>query len=101
LFLVFSQIILCLAIIFSGEVTTFNSTQQINLGFLIHIAYFFTIQVMHYGGLAIVRNGMQIMKFVVFHSEELQNPIEVFILGLLVLVANMLCAITNVLSSMS
>ena len=40
-------------------------------------------------------------KYVVFHSEEFDNPVEVFVLGMLVMFANILCESTNALNSLS
>lgn len=56
---------------------------------------------LHFPCVAIVRNGIQICKFVVFHHEEFSNPVEVFLLGFLVLSANILCEYTNALCTMS
>jgi hypothetical protein len=40
-------------------------------------------------------------KFVVFHSEEFTNPLEAFLLGVLVMCGNVLCEITNAISTQS
>jgi hypothetical protein len=39
-------------------------------------------------------------KYVVFHSEEFNNPVEVFFLAFMVVNASILCEITNALNSM-
>jgi hypothetical protein len=37
--------------------------------------------VLHLSLIATLRNGVLMMKYVVFHSEEFQNPVKAFILG--------------------
>ena len=66
-----------------------------------NITMFFTNSAMHYGSVAIVRNGIQMCKFVVFHHEEFTNPVEVFMLGVLIIIANVFCSVVNAWSSMS
>jgi len=61
---------------------------------------FFTNMILHFPCVAIVRNGIQMCKFVVFHSEEFTNPVEVFILGMLIMIANIMCEMTNAYNSM-
>ena len=62
---------------------------------------FFTNMVMHYGCIAIIRNGISMCKYVVFHYEEFTNPVETFMLGIFIMVGNMICEITNGVSALS
>ena len=56
---------------------------------------------MHYGCIAIIRNGISMCKYVVFHYEEFTNPVETFMLGIFIMVGNMICEITNGVSALS
>jgi hypothetical protein len=40
-------------------------------------------------------------KFLVFHSEEFTNPVEVFILGLFIVAGNILCETTNAVAALN
>ena len=68
---------------------------------MIQLCIFFTNMILHFPCVAIVRNGIQIMKFVFFNSEEFSNPVEEFILGFLIMAANILREMKNAISSMS
>ena len=46
--------------------------------------------ILHFSVLATIRNGINMCKFVVFHSEEFDNPIEMFIFGMGVVLSNIL-----------
>jgi hypothetical protein len=61
---------------------------------------FFTNLVMHFSCIATIRNGINMMKFVVYHSDEFANPVMAFSLGLGVVLGNLLCASTNVNESL-
>ena len=100
-FLCFIQITLCVAITASGELKIINHFNEVEHPLLLQIAMFFTNSAMHYGSIAIVRNGIQMCKFVVFHYEEFTNPIEVFLLGICVIIANVYCSVINAWSSMT
>lgn len=60
---------------------------------------FFTALVLHFGCIATVRNGIQMIKFVVFHSEEFKHPERAFLLGLVIMFANIFVATTNLANS--
>lgn len=96
LFIVSIQVILCLCIIFSGELQPHYTYE-----FLISLCTFFTTLVLHYSCIAIIRNGMQMCKFVVFHHEEFSNPVETFMLGIFIIIGNILCEITNAAETLS
>ena len=95
LLLISMQVILCLGILTSGEVTVVWSYK-----FMPQVVQFFTNLAMHFGCIAIIRNGVQMMRFVIYHSDEFDNPQEVFILGILIILSNMLCEFTNMYSSL-
>ena len=95
LFIVVIQFLLCISILKKLATPTYQYDTELNL------CMFFTNLVLHYGCIAIIRNGIQMCKFVVFHSEEFSNPIETFMLGLMIIFGNILCEITNALSSMT
>ena len=40
-------------------------------------------------------------KFAVYHSEEFTNPVEVFVLGVLISLSNVLCEVTNAIETTS
>jgi len=46
--------------------------------------------IMHFSVLATIRNGITMCKFVVYHSEEFDNPVEMFIFALAVVFSNVL-----------
>ena len=90
------QVILCVSILRSDAIQprfVYDTDVQ--------LCMFFTNLVLHYGCISIIRNGMQMMRFVTFHSEEFSNPVEAFTLGFLVVCSNVLCEVTNCLNSLS
>ena len=61
---------------------------------------FFTNLVLHFSCIATIRNGINMIKFVIFHKNEFDNPSGAFILGVMLVIVNILCAITNMLEAM-
>lgn len=61
---------------------------------------FFTNLALHFGAIPIVRNGILMCRFVVYHSDELKHPHSIFILGCLIMIVNIFCASTNMYNSM-
>ena len=59
------------------------------------INIFFTNMILHFSVLATIRNGIIMCKFIVFHSEEFDNPVEVFIFAFGVVFCNILGQFTN------
>ena len=96
LLLVSMQTILCLGILIEGDLTA-----KPQYKYMTNLCMFFTNLAMHFGCIAIIRNGIQMIRFVTFHSEEFTNPIEVFLLGVLIMLSNVLCEFTNAYSSLS
>lgn len=64
--------------------------------YTIHLCMFFTSLVLHFGVIATIRNGIQMARFVIFHSEEFKHPNFAFALGVLIVVTNMIVALTNI-----
>jgi hypothetical protein len=56
---------------------------------------FFTNLVMHFSCIATIRNGIDMCRHVVYHSDEFRNPKSAFMLGMCIVLTNWLCAITN------
>lgn len=96
LFLLSIQFILCTALLMSGDITPLNNTR-----FDVQVASFFCMCLLHLPCCAIVRNGMAMCKHVAYHPEEYTNPTAIFMFGFLVVVANILCEITNAFALLS
>jgi hypothetical protein len=96
LFLLACQVLLCTLIFTSGELQPKFDTR-----FDAQFAMFFSNFLLHCPCVAIVRNGINMCKFVVFHHEEFSNPTAVFILGFMVAVANIYVEVTNAWSTLS
>lgn len=89
-FLIAVQVLLCILIlIYDSNSVAFHNNFELNL------CSFFTSLVMHFSCIATIRNGMDMCKFVVYHSKEFNNPKMAFSLGMLIILANMFCAFTN------
>ena len=63
----------------------------------LNLALFFTSMILHFGSVFTIRNGIQLLRYVIYHGEEFSHPISAFTLGLLVVLVNMYCEITNLL----
>ena len=57
--------------------------------------------ILHFGSIYQIRNGIQMTKYVIYHSEEFDHPISAFLLGVLVIVVSTLCELTNLFKSLS
>lgn len=62
---------------------------------MIQVNVFFSNMIMHFSVLATIRNGITMCKFVVYHSEEFDNPVEMFIFAFMVVLSNVLGQVTN------
>lgn len=69
MFILSVQVILCIAIWSNKEFTTINYN---NDDYFINLCGFFTALVLHFGCINTIRNGMNMIKFAVFHSEEFE-----------------------------
>ena len=58
--------------------------------FTLQLVLFFCTFILHAYMLATIRNGITMCKFIVYHSEEFDNPIEMFVFASLVVFSNML-----------
>mmetsp|Transcript_9819 Transcript_9819/g.16534 ORF Transcript_9819/g.16534 Transcript_9819/m.16534 type:complete len:197 (-) Transcript_9819:20-610(-) len=95
MFIMVIQNMLCMILLSKGEPTKFINDYSLNL------CIFFTNLALHFSCLATIRNGVTICKFAVYNHTELDNPIATFILGLVVVQTNVLCAITNMVFSLA
>jgi hypothetical protein len=68
--------------------------------FYVNLAMFFTNLVLHFSCISTIRNGINMTKFVIFHKNEFDNPNGAFLLGVLIVLVNILCAVTNMLEAM-
>ena len=94
-FIIAIQVLLCVLIwIYDDKKIQYKNEFGLNL------CMFFTNLVMHFSCIATIRNGINMMKFVVYHSDEFANPIMAFSLGLGLVLGNILCASTNVNQSL-
>ena len=89
------QTLFCVAILLSGEIKP-----SYNNNYLLNLCVFFTNLGLHYSCIAIIRNGLVMCKAAVFKSEDYSNPVEMFILGSCIMLTNVLCEVTNALSSL-
>lgn len=60
---------------------------------------FLTNLVLHYGFIPIIRNGVMMCRFVVYHQEEFEHPYVIFSLGVMIQLVNMFCCLTNLYNS--
>jgi hypothetical protein len=90
LFLIFIQIIFCISIISADEENPDAIESFKKPSIAIQTNIFFSNMILHFSVLATIRNGIYMCKFVVFHPEEFDNPIEMFVFAFLVVFSNML-----------
>ena len=57
--------------------------------------------VLHFSSVSTVRNGLMMMKYSLYHPEELDNPSAVYFLGLATLLTNIMVALTNQYSTLT
>ena len=93
LFILSIQGILCTAIwtsdSFFAHGLKFHNDYQINL------CLFFTAMVLHFSCVATIRNGIDMCRFVVYHSEEFRHPGYALLLGITIIQVNFFCEVTN------
>ena len=63
--------------------------------FEVNLTLFFTNLFLHAVLLGQVKQGMLMLKYVVYHYDEFTNPWAAYILGLLILTVNVFCNVTN------
>lgn len=56
---------------------------------------------MHFSTIYTIRNGIVMMKYALYHSEEFNKPSAAFLLGVMTFITNCFCGITNLLYSLS
>ena len=62
---------------------------------------FFTNLVLHFSCISTVRNGINMVKFAIYHPDEFQNPNIALFLGVMVIISNVLSAFTNSFMTMT
>lgn len=95
LFIIAVQILLCILIWIydEKEIKYYNN-------FMLNFCMFFTNLVLHFSCIGTIRNGINMCKFVVYHSDEFNNPIMAYSLGMFLIIGNVICAVTNVAQSL-
>jgi len=58
---------------------------------------YFTNLVLHFSCIGTIRNGISMSHYVLFASEEFENPVGAYILGILLVITNITCALTNMI----
>ena len=66
----------------------------------VNLCIMFTCLVLHFSCLQTVRNGMNMCKFVIFHSEEFEDPAWAFLLGIIVMYTNVQCELINIINAL-
>ena len=90
LFIIGIQLLLCIMI------NIYNDKQIVLINsFLVNSVMFLTGLTLHFSTIATIRNGITMCKYVVYHSEEFENPSMPFLLGVLIIITNIFCANTN------
>lgn len=100
LFLLFIQTIFCVAILTSDQFS-FETAFEYKTSYAFSLCLYFSCMMLHFGSIYTIRNGILMIKYVIYHSEEFDHPHSAFMLGLLVVLVNMFCEVTNLFNSLS
>ena len=92
LFLLFVQSCFCIAVLTQIE---WSDVLTYKRDFAVNLVLFFTTLILHFASVCPIRNGLQMMRYTVFHHDQLTHPVAAFTLGILVISVNCLCEITN------
>lgn len=98
LFILAVQAIFCISIMLDIE---WNKVYKYEREFKLNLVLFFTSFVLHFASIGIIRNGIQMCRFTVYHSDQIQHPIAAFMLGICVILVNCLCEVTNTFYTLS
>lgn len=88
LFLLCIQICFCTAIL---DKTEWNLVFKYENDFTLDLCTYFTSLILHFASLFSVRNGIQMMRGVVYNHEGMTHPEAGFLLGFMVIIVNFLC----------
>jgi hypothetical protein len=92
MFLCSIQILLCAAI-------WSNDKFREDIGFCnqidLNVVVFFCTLILHFGCVMTIRNGINMCMYVVYHSDDFDDPEIAFILGIVIIIANVSASITN------
>lgn len=98
IFLLTIQATFCIAIL---QNMNWSKVTEYERDFLLNLVLFFTSLMLHFASIYTIRNGIQMCRFTVFHSDQLSHPLAAFMLGIFVILVNILCEVTNTLYSLS
>lgn len=96
LFVMFIKLFLCIALIYNEKISVVN-TSGVNTSNMVTTCLILSCIILHLSLVATLRNGVNMMKFVVFHSEEFQNPLQAFFLGTLICILMVVIETTSLL----
>lgn len=100
LFLLFIQFVFCIAILTSEEFS-FKKAFEFKPLYYLSLCLYFTSMILHFGSIYTIRNGILMTKYVIYHSEEFDHPRSAFLLGVMVVIINIFCEVTNLLYSLT
>ena len=63
----------------------------------VNMCILITTLILHFSCLGVMRNGIAMCKYVVFHSHEFDNPYWAFFLGFMMIEATFVCQVTNII----
>lgn len=99
LFVLTIKVFLCIALLYnSGDSISFINTDGAGeTSNMIYSTLILCVMVLHFSLVSTLRNGVQMMKYVVFHPEDFQNPQYAFFLGICIVVVIVFIEVTNIL----
>jgi len=98
IFLLSMQVIFCLVILKGNDFEeVFEPKDEPSLSW----CQLFTALILHFASVFSVRNGIQMCKFVIYNTEKTKHPVSAMCLGILVILVNMFCEATNLITSLS
>ena len=100
LFLLFIQAFFCIAIL-TSENFSFKKAFTYKDSFALQLCLYFSCMILHFGSIYTIRNGITMIKYVIYHGEDFDHPKSAFLLGVLVILVNILAEMTNILNSLS
>lgn len=64
-----------------------------------HVTYFFTILVLHFGCMPVARDGLNMMKYALLHPDEFDHPVSAFMIGLFNLTEMIFAEVINMVNN--
>lgn len=93
LFILLMQVVCCIGILTSIDWTNMLETDE---NYQLYVCQFLTAFVLHNAQVMPIRSGSQMIKFLIYHSEECNHPMSAMSLGALVIIVNVMCEISNI-----